>query len=144
MFKLNFDCAIFSDLNYSGVGAIIHNGKGEVMATMSAKGPPVGDSEEAEILACKRATEFAIDAGFRDLVIEGDNIVVMSSILSLGVDQSRLGHIIQDIQWLAKGIRWVCFSHVNRGGNSMAHSIARYAKNVTEDMFWVEDTPLLH
>ena len=86
MFKLNFDAAIFSDLNYLGVGAIIRNGKGEVMAVMSVKGPPVGDSEEAEILACRRVTEFAIDAGFTDLVIEGDNAAVMSSISSPGVD----------------------------------------------------------
>ena len=39
MFKLNFDAAIFLDLNYLGVGAIIRNGKGEVMAVMSVKGP---------------------------------------------------------------------------------------------------------
>ena len=56
MFKLNFNVAIFSDLNYSGVGAIIHNGKGEVMAVISAKGRPKGGSEEAKILACRRAT----------------------------------------------------------------------------------------
>lgn len=36
----------------SGVGVIIQNCKGEVMAAMIAKGPPVGSSEEAEILAC--------------------------------------------------------------------------------------------
>ena len=53
-FKLNFDAAIFSDLNYIGVEAIIRNGKGEVMVAMSTKGPPVGDNEEAGILACRR------------------------------------------------------------------------------------------
>ena len=111
------------------------------MAVMSAKGPPVGDSKEAKILACRRATKFAIDAGFIDLVIDRDNAAVMSSISSLGVDQSRLGHIIQDIQWLAQGLRWVCFSHINQGANFVAHSLARYAKNVTEDMVWLEDTP---
>ena len=85
-------------MNYSGVGAIIRNEKGEVMAVMSAKGPPVGDSKEAKILACRRATKFAIDVGFTNLVIDGDNTVVMSSISSLGIDQSWLGHIIQEIQ----------------------------------------------
>ena len=85
-------------MNYSGVRAIIRNEKGMVMVVMSAKGPPVGDSKEAKILACRRATKFAIDVGFTNLVIDGDNTVVMSSISSLGVDQSRLGHIIQDIQ----------------------------------------------
>ena len=43
--------------------------------------------------------EFAIDTSFTDLVVEGDNAVVMSSLSSSGADQSRLGHIIQDIQW---------------------------------------------
>ena len=47
VFKLNFDVAIFSNLNYSRVGAIIRNGKGEVMAAMSTKGPSVGDNKEA-------------------------------------------------------------------------------------------------
>ena len=141
VFKLNFDAVIFSDLNYSGVGAIIRNGKGEVMVAMSTKGPPVGDNEEAGIWACRRVIEFVIDASFTDLVIEGDNAAVMSSISSPGADQSWLGHIIQDIQWLAQGLRWVCFSHVNQDANSVAHSLARYAKNVTEDMVWLEDTP---
>ena len=40
------------------------NEKGEVMVVMSAKGPSVGDSEEAEILECRKFLEFAIDAGF--------------------------------------------------------------------------------
>ena len=83
----------------SGVGVIIRNCKGEVMAAMIAKGPPVGGSEEADFLACRKALEFAIDTGFTDLVIEGDNAVVMSSLSSSGANQSWLGHIIQDIQW---------------------------------------------
>ena len=141
VFKLNFDAAIFSELNGSGVGVIIRNCKGEVMAAMTAKGPPVGGSEEAEILACRRALEFAIDAGFTDLIVEGDNAAVMSSLSSSGADLSRLGHIIQDIQCLANGIRWVCFSHVKRGANSVAHVLARHAKNVTEEIVWLEDTP---
>ena len=141
VFKLNFDAAIFSELNGSGVGVIIRNCKGEVMAAMTAKGPPVGGSEEAEILACRRALEFAIDAGFTDLIVEGDNAAVMSSLSSSGADLSRLGHIIQDIQCLANEIRWVCFSHVKRGANSVAHVLARHAKNVTEEIVWLEDTP---
>ena len=86
------------------VGAIIRNEKGEVMAVMSAKGPPIGDSKKAKILACRRAMEFAIDVGFTNLVINGDNAAVMSSISSLGVDQSRLGHIIKTSNGLLKDL----------------------------------------
>ena len=112
VFKLNFDAAIFSDLNSSGVGAMIRNEKGEVVAAILAKGPPVGDSEEAEILACRKVLEFAIDASFSELVNEGDNVNVMKSISSTGVNQSRLGLIIEDILSLAHGLRWVNVSAV--------------------------------
>ena len=111
------------------------------MASMSVRGPPVNDSEEAETLACRKAMEFAIDAGFTELIVEGDNAVVMQALTSSGATQSRLGHIIQDIQWLAHGLRWVSFSCVNRGANSVAHVLARYAKHVKEDMYWMEDAP---
>ena len=111
------------------------------MAAMSARGPPVFDSLEAKIMACRKALEFATDAGFTDLVIEGDNKNVMQLVSASGEDMSRLGHVIQDINWLANGLRIVSFSHVKRGANSVAHSLARFAKNVVNDMYWLEDSP---
>ena len=44
---------------------VIRNDKGEVMAALSAKGPPVMDSEEAEVLAGRKALEFALDSSSR-------------------------------------------------------------------------------
>lgn len=67
---------------------MIHNEKGEVMASMFARGPPLKDSEEAKILAYRKAMDFAIDTGFTDLIIEGDNVAVMKSITSPGANQS--------------------------------------------------------
>ena len=71
--KLNFDVAVFSGLDRSGYGVIIRNDNGEVMAAMTASGPKVSTSDEAELLACRRAIEFAVDARFTRLTIEGDN-----------------------------------------------------------------------
>ena len=139
-FKLNFDVVIFSELNCSRVGAMIRNERGKVIAAMSVRGPQVVDSEEAEILACRRAMEFVREAGFIELVIEGDNVNVMKSVSASGADQSRLGHIIQDIKWLTQGLRKVS-SYVRRVANSVAHGLARYAKYVKEDMYWIEDKP---
>ncbi|XP_065622279.1 uncharacterized protein LOC136064451 [Quercus suber] len=81
-YKLNFDAAIFSGLDRSSFGAIIRNDKGEVMAAMSVSGQRVSTSDEAELLACRRAIEFAVDAGFSGLTIEGDNCNVLQSISS--------------------------------------------------------------
>ena len=55
VFKLNFDVALFSGLDKSRFGVVIRNKKGEVMAIMAAKGPEVFCTEEAELLACRKA-----------------------------------------------------------------------------------------
>ena len=64
IFKLNFDVVVFLGLNRSSYGAIIYNERGEVMVAMVAKGPDVFCSEEAELLACRKAIEFVVDVGF--------------------------------------------------------------------------------
>ena len=64
IFKLNFYATIFSEWSNFNFGAIICNEKGKVIAFMSVKGTPMGDSEEVETLACRKVLEFAIDIGF--------------------------------------------------------------------------------
>lgn len=82
VYKLNFDTAIFVDLPASGIRVIIRNDRGQVMAALSSMGGVVQDSEEAAVLACRKALEFAMDADFSDLIVEGDNTAVMNYITS--------------------------------------------------------------
>ena len=44
----------------TGYGVIIRNDRGEVMAASSARGDSASGSEEAEVLACHHAVEFAL------------------------------------------------------------------------------------
>ena len=46
------------------------------------------DSEEVEVLACRKALEFAIDAGFTETALEGDNAMVMKMIYQAQPDLS--------------------------------------------------------
>ena len=142
-YKLNFDATVFEDTSSLGFGAIIRNNRGEVMATLSAKGPAVGDSEEAEVLACRRALEFTVDARFEELVIEGDNATVMKSISSLRALRTRLGNIYADIQLSAASSRCLLFDCVKCSANSVAHSLAHYARWIDEDIIWMEESPSL-
>ena len=106
-FKLNFDASIFQDGENSEVGAIIRNDRGEVMASLSAKGPPVTSSEEAEIYACRRAVEFAVECGFLELVLEGDNQALMDALSTRKGLSSWLGHILQDVLCMLDRLRWM-------------------------------------
>ena len=141
IFKLNFDAALFLALNNSGFGAVIRNEKGEVMAAMAAKGPEVSSSEEAEFLACRKAIEFAIDAGFSELVIEGDNSSVMKAVSALQDDFSLIGNVVGDIHHLVRNLQWVRIECTRRGGNRVAHELAQFARNISQDLYWMEDVP---
>ena len=123
-----------------GFGAVIRNYRGEVMAAMSAKGSPVTTSDDAEALACRKALEFSIYARFLELIIEGDNAHVMKIIGSSLPNRSSLGIIIDDVECLMNGMQNVYVKSIRREGNMVAHGLARFAKNVSEDMYWLEDS----
>ena len=50
------------------------------MASVFTKGPLVMTNEEAKVLACRKVLEFAVDFGFLELIIEGNNANVMITI----------------------------------------------------------------
>ena len=139
-YKLNFDVAIFSSLEKSGIGTIIRNDKGEVMAGMFAIGSKVDTSEEAELLVCRRSIEFAVDSGFTRLEIEGDNSNVMQAISSDMANYSFLGNVVDDIRHLMSGLQWASPSKIRRGGNKVAHVLAQHARHIDYDLYWLEDS----
>ena len=135
-YKLNFDVALFSDSGRSGYVAIIRNEKGEVMTAMTANGPKVRISDEAELLACQRAIEFAVDAGFSRMIIEGDNINIIHAISSLVENISLSGNVVDDIRHLLWGLQWSSVCCIRKGGNRVAHALAQYARNtLDEDLY---------
>ncbi|XP_075659294.1 uncharacterized protein LOC142629212 [Castanea sativa] len=111
------------------------------MASFSARGPSVADSEEAELLACRKSLEFAVDTGFTDIVVEGDNSAVMNSILSSRTEFSRQGDLYEDVKCMTARITNLTVSCVHRTANSVAHSLARFAKNIDDEIVWMEDSP---
>ena len=141
VYKLNYDIAVFADSASSGFGAVIRNSSGEVMAAMTIKGPAVRDSDEAELLACRKAMEFAIDVGFTVLIIEGDSVNAMRGIVLGKENQSALGHVIGDIRHLMGAVEWSFVSCIKRNGNRVAHALARYAHHFSSDLFWMEEVP---
>ena len=113
-YKINVDAAVFIGLNASRFGAMVRNDKREVMAALSARGPPVQDREEAEVLDCRRAVELVMEAGFREIILEGDNVNVMKAIMAPSTNRSRLGHIYEDVYYIGRGFRAFSISHVRR------------------------------
>ena len=85
--------------------------------------------------------EYATDAGFSELVIEGDNSNVMKALSSSLPDRSLLGNVVNDVCHLVFGMHWVNFSCIKRASIRVAHALAQHARNISEDVFWMEDSP---
>ena len=52
-----------------------------------------------------------------------------------------LGNMIGDIQHLIRNLHWVSIECTRRGGNRVAHVLAQFARNIIDDMYWMEDLP---
>jgi len=75
------------------------------------------------------------------LVIEVDNALVMNAISCSEENNSLLGHIFEDIQHLVRGLQHASISCIKRGGNMVAHSLARHARTISDETYWIEDSP---
>ena len=77
---MNFDRAIFKNIDPASLGIVIRYSNGEVMGAMSQHVPLPQTVMEVEALACRCAVSFAIELGLRELVIEGDSALVIQAI----------------------------------------------------------------
>ena len=92
-------------------------------------------------MACRKALEFAVDAGFTEVILKGDNAMVLKKISQAQPNFSRLGLIYEDIWCLAVGFRSTSVICVRRSANSVAHALARFARLIENEIVWMEEDP---
>ena len=140
-YKVNFDGALFEHEDSAGLGVVIRNQDGLVMASLSEVTPLPSTVIEVETLAARRAVEFALELGFENIILEGDSEILIKILNSSNRSLAPFGHIINDINFLAS--RFACFSatHVKRHCNRVAHSLARRALSFYPLSVWMEDVP---
>ena len=93
-------------------------------------------------MKCCKALEFAINAGFTEVILEGDNAMVMKTLSHAQSNLWRLGLIYEDIWCLATGFRSIWINCVRRSANSVAHALTRFARLIDNEIVWMEEDPL--
>ena len=86
--------------------------------------------------------EFAAECGFTELVIEGDNQSIMTALSLRKGLSSRLGHILQDVVCMINRLRWSQVLFAKRSANTVAHALARCAKDIPDEVVWIGDSAL--
>ena len=94
MFKINFDGAVFAEENCSGVGVIVQDREGLVIAAMSEKIPQLLQPTEIEAMAATRAFEFAREVGISEAILEGDSLLVIKALATKDIGLAPFGLLI--------------------------------------------------
>ena len=123
-FKINFDGAIFAEDKSSGLGVIIRDSKGLVMASMADRIPQQLQPVEIEALAANRALVFARELNIKEAVLEGDSLQVMKALSFKNTGLAPFGLLLQDSLDLSAGFSKLAYSHTKREGNTVAHNLA--------------------
>lgn len=138
-YKINFDGATFANTGTAGLGIIIPNNEGLPKASLSQKIPLPNMVIEVEILAARRALEFALELGFENVVLEGDSEILMKALKQGSSNLADYGHLIQDILFLSSHFLYFDCSFVRQLENKIAHFLARKANSLTHMTVWMED-----
>lgn len=140
-YKVNFDGALFTDQNRAGVGVVVRNDLGQVMAACSLKIQSLADPAHVEAMAALKVAQFASEMGFRDFSLEGDSLTIINAINGGMTDLSPIGHLIEGTKSILALSNCKRVSHVYRECNGAAHGLARQAWSVVDQLVWLEETP---
>ena len=125
MYKVNYDGALFSQQGKAGLGVIIRNSEGDVMASMSQQIPLPTIVAQVEALAVRRAAVFALEIGINKAILEGNSETIVKELMEPTPSLALHGRLIQDVKSLQNSFNFLSFTHVHRQGNNVAHALAR-------------------
>ena len=138
--KINFDGALFKDINKVGLGVIIRDNHGQVLASLSEQIQLPCSSNLVEAIAAARAISFAHDLSLSNYILEGDSDMVIKALKRNDDSLSYFGHILALAKTLTD-VNCITFSHTRRIGNAVAHNQAKHARYVIGFKVWMEDVP---
>ena len=140
-FKVNYDGAIFREQGRAGIGVVIRNSDGAVLASLSQQIPLPTIVAQVEALAARRAAEFALEIGIDQVIIEGDFEVIYKDLIDPRPSLAQHRHLICDVLHLAIVFSLCSFNNVGWTGNNVAHNLARRAISTHDLNVWIEEVP---
>ena len=141
LMKINFNGAVFSSGNATGIGVVIRNNLGQVITSCSQRLSQAYSSTDVEALAAAKAVSFAAEIGITKAVLEGDSFTIMNALSSDRHSLALFGLIINDVKFSAENFDQLHYSHVKRECNILAHCLARHAFDILDFLVWMEDVP---
>ena len=140
-FKVNVDGALFLKTKQAGVGVMVHDEEGILIAAMARKLDLPLRALATEAKALEIRVTFAEEVGLRDVVFEGDLQLIINAVHGIREAEALIQNIIHGVLRKAQCFGTFDFLHIKRQGNAPAHLLAQHAQNVENMVVWLEDCP---
>ncbi|XP_060969490.1 uncharacterized protein LOC133036774 [Cannabis sativa] len=141
MLKLNVDAATNSKNLTLGMGAVVRNYKGDVIAALSKKVQGCLRSDEMEANALFHSLNWASQYQLLITIVETDALRVFSALKSNHNDLSCFNDLITNVRCLLSSFPRVIVTHARRQANKAAHGLVKYALELDEDVSWIGEIP---
>ena len=129
--KIYFDGVVFSSDNRFSIGVVIRNSLGLFIASCSQSLPQAYSNDEVGALAAAKAFSFAAEIGITKVVLEADSLTIIEALSTDLRSLSSFGPLIDDAKFSSLNFDQLLYSHVRRECNFAAHSLARFASNIS-------------
>ena len=116
---MNFDGAVFREENSAGVGVIIRDEEGQIIASMAEKVPLPNSVAALEVVAAVKTLYFTAELGISSIVLGGDSNIVFKALVSDDTSFADHGHLVEEAKLLSDLFNFCSFSHVKRDRKSV-------------------------
>lgn len=140
-FKANVDAAVKIDQQRTGLGVVIRNPEGKVVAAAMKTTIFLDKVDYAEAEATQFGLEIAEQAGCIPVIMESDSQEVVSLMSCKKSTRTEIFWVVAEVHDRIKRLKHVKVQYTPRNCNSVAHSLAKLALELNDFVCWVDDIP---
>ena len=140
-YKVNMDATVLKSTKSVGIGVIVRDHMGDVLAALSMQLPLPLVPLEAEAKAMDMAISFTKVIVLQEVTFESDCSVLIGALSDTSKLPISIENIVTGIHNKLQHFRQHQMLHAQRQGHTPAHHLAHHAKGLDNFVSWIEETP---
>jgi hypothetical protein len=140
--KVNWDASVNKHHNKMGVGVVVRDSTGAVLAMLCTIRKSITSPAVAETVGAWAAVELAKRMGLRRVIFEGDALEIIQALTRDGESWAIYGQMLNEIKSVLMQNQDWSVQYVSRVANGVAHNLARRSFMYGDDREWRTEFPI--
>jgi hypothetical protein len=141
LLKMNWDAALSLSKKTMGVGVVLRDEHGVLLAAMAKVVPYVTNPFVAEAVALWRVVSLCGFLGLQRVVFEGYTVQVVQAMCTESPAWSCYAQLLENTRACLQSLKFYSVKHVCQEANKVAHCLAKLAVNQSLDHVWIGECP---